>query len=309
MVLDRGLGLSFEGRVAVVTGAGGGLGRAYARELARRGAQVVVNDIGGSVAGTGTAAAPAEMVARDINAEGGIAVADANSVATPEGAEAIVANAREAFGRLDIVVNNAGILRDESFHRLTTEAWEAVLGVHLTGTMLLSRAAFITMREQGYGRIVNTTSSAGLFGNFGQASYGAAKMGVIGLTRVLAIEGATRGIKVNAISPGAMTRMTEPLMGDLAGAVDSRPELVAPVVAFLSHERCNLTGEVLSAKFGRVSRVFVGTASGYFNGDLTAEDVQEHLAEILDDEALAFPTNLEDEFRLILKDSATSRPA
>lgn len=307
MELDSGLGMSFDGRVAVVTGAGGGLGRAYARELARRGAQVVVNDIGGSVSGDGTAAGPAEVVARDINAEGGIAVADTNSVATAEGAAAIVAKAKDAFGRLDIVVNNAGILRDESFHRLTTDAWDAVLGVHLNGTMLLSRAAFITMREQGYGRIVNTTSSAGLFGNFGQASYGAAKMGIIGLTRVLAVEGATKGIKANAISPGALTRMTEPLMGDLAGAVDSRPELVSPVVAFLCHERCNLTGEVLSAKFGRVSRVFVGTAPGYYNSDLTAEDVEQHLAEILDDADLEFPTNLEDEFRLILKDAATSR--
>ena len=294
------MSLSFDGNVVLVTGAGGGLGRSYALEFARRGASVVVNDVGGAVDGTGQAAGPAQAVVDEIRAAGGQALADAHSVADPDGAEAMVAAAVEAFGRIDVVVNNAGILRDEALHKLTDAAWAAVTAVHLTGTMQVSRAAVRRMREQGYGRIVNTTSPAGLYGNFGQTSYGAAKMGIVGLTRVLAVEGASKGIKVNAVAPGARTRMTEAAMGPLGDVLDLRPELVSPVVVYLSHRRCELSGEVLSAAFGRVSRVFIGSTPGWFSRDLTAEAVEENLAAVLSDEGLSYPRNLEDEVGLAL---------
>jgi NAD(P)-dependent dehydrogenase (short-subunit alcohol dehydrogenase family) len=292
--------LSLEGRVALVTGAGGGLGRSHALELARRGAQVVVNDFGGTVAGAGSSPGPAKLVVDEIIEAGGVAIANSHSVATPEGAGAMVETAVREFGRIDIVVNNAGILCDEAMHKLTLESWEAVLAVHLTGTMLVTHAAFPHMREQGYGRIVNTTSAAGLFGNFGQCSYGAAKMGIVGLTRVLAIEGGPKGVRVNAVSPAALTRMTEAVMGPLGDVVVAKPELVTPVVVYLAHEGCSLNGEVISAAFGRVSRIFVGTTPGYFNLDLTPEAVEAHLTEIMDEKGLVFPQSINDEIALIM---------
>lgn len=292
--------LSFDGNVVLVTGAGNGLGRTYALEFARRGASVVVNDLGGAVDGSGQTSGPARAVADEIVAAGGQAVADTHSVADPAGAEAMVQAAVDAFGRIDVVVNNAGILRDEALHKLTDAAWAAVTGVHLTGTMLVTRAAVRHMREQGYGRVVNTTSPAGLFGNFGQASYGAAKMGIIGLTRVLAVEGASKGIKANVIAPGARTRMTEAVMGPLEQSLDLRPDLVAPVVLYLAHRRCELSGEVISAAFGRVSRVFIGSTPGWFNRDLTPEDVEANLDTILSDDNLCYPRNLNDEVALAM---------
>ena len=204
--------LGFDGKVAIVTGAGGGLGREHALLLAKRGALVVVNDLGGAVDGSGGSETPAEQVVEEIKAAGGEAVADANSVATPEGGEAIVQTAIDAFGRIDIVVNNAGILRDKAFHNMTDDLVQPVLDVHLRGAFNVTRPAWGKMREQGYGRVVNTASSAGIIGNFGQASYGAAKMGLVGLTHVLAIEGAKHNIKANAISPIARTRMTEEVL-------------------------------------------------------------------------------------------------
>ena len=292
--------LSFDGRVALVTGAGGGLGRSHALELARRGASVVVNDLGGSVDGEGSSASPAKLVVDEIIEAGGIAVADTNSVATSEGASGMVETAVSAFGRIDIVVNNAGILRDEAIHKLALSSWEALLDVHLTGTMLVSQAAFRVMREQGYGRIINTTSAAGLFGNFGQSSYGAAKMGVVGLTRVLAIEGETKGVKVNAVSPAALTRMTESIMGPLKELLVAKPELVTPVVAYLAHENCTLSGEIISAAFGRFSRIVIGTAPGYFDLEPTPEAIEAHLSEILDEGGMVFPKTLNDELALIM---------
>jgi len=207
--------IGYDGKVAIITGAGGGLGRSHALELARRGARVVVNDLGGSIDGTGASLGPAALVVDEIKSLGGDAVANTDSVATPAGGAAIVQSAIDSFGRIDIVINNAGILRDKAFHNMEPDLVDPVLDVHLKGAFHVTRAAWIKMREQNYGRVVNTSSNSGLLGNFGQANYGAAKMGLVGLTRVLAVEGAKFNIKVNAIAPVAFTRMTEALMGDL----------------------------------------------------------------------------------------------
>src|SRR4029077_10869736 len=225
--------------VAIITGAGGGLDREHALLLASRGAQVVVNDLGGSVSGEGGSEGPAHTTAKEIEDLGGVAVADTNSVATPEGGEAIVKTALDAFGRVDILINNAGILRDKTFHNMTPDLLNPVLDVHLKGAFYVTRPAWIKMREQNYGRVLNTSSNSGILGNFGQANYAAAKMGLVGLTRVLAAEGAKHNIKVNAIAPVARTRMTEDLLGSLANNVD--PALASPIVAWLVHEDCPVT--------------------------------------------------------------------
>ncbi|NBO54033.1 MAG: SDR family oxidoreductase [Actinobacteria bacterium] len=243
--------LGFDGKVAIITGAGGGLGRQHALLLAKRGALVVINDLGGAVDGSGSDASAAQRVVDEIKALGGEAVADHNSVATAEGGAAIVQTAIDAFGKVDIVVNNAGILRDKSFHNLTPDLTNAVLDVHLKGAFHVTQPAFVKMREQGYGRIISTSSAAGLFGNFGQANYGAAKMGLVGFTRVLAVEGERFNIKANVIAPLALTRMTEEIMGVLKDKVS--PEQVSPMVAFLAHEDCPTSGEVFSVYFEKLS--------------------------------------------------------
>ena len=273
--------LGFDDRVAIVTGGGNGLGRSHALEFARRGARVVVNDLGGSVDGSGGSRGPAHSVVDEIVALGGEAVANTDSVATPEGGRAIVASAIDAFGRVDIVVNNAGILRDKAFHNMTTDMINAVIDVHLRGAFYVTHAAWGHMREQGYGRVVNTSSNSGILGNFGQANYGAAKMGLVGFTNVLALEGAKYNIKANAISPIAFTRMTAELMPGLDEKL--RPEKVTPAVIYLSHESCAVTGEVYSVGGGTISRFFVGLTDGYVNPALTAEDVRDHLDEIRDE--------------------------
>ncbi|MGH9179171.1 MAG: SDR family NAD(P)-dependent oxidoreductase [Acidimicrobiales bacterium] len=285
--------LGFDGRVAIVTGAGGGLGREHALLLAARGASVVVNDLGTAVSGEGEAGGPAARTAREIEALGGVAVADTNTVATPDGGEAIVAAALEAFGRVDVVVNNAGILRDKAFHHMTPELLDPILDVHLKGSFWVTRPAWIRMREQGYGRVVVTSSSSGILGNFGQTNYGAAKMGVVGLVRVLAAEGAKYGIKANAIAPIAATRMTEHM---LAAAADRlRPALVSPVVAWLCHEDCPVSGEVFAAGGGRVSRFFTGLTQGHFDPDLTIEAVRDNFEQIRDTSNYTMPGSLADE--------------
>src|SRR5690606_31447286 len=222
--------LTFDGKVAIITGAGGGLGKSHALELARRGARIVVNDLGGSVSGEGDNASAPQLVVDEIVASGGEAVANHDSVATPEGGKAIVDAAVEAFGTVDIVINNAGILRDKTFHNMTPELLEPVIAVHLLGAFYVTQPAWVIMREKGYGRVVNTSSNSGLLGNFGQANYGAAKLGLVGFTRVLANEGRSKGIKVNAIAPVAKTRMTEDLLGPLGDKLEASE--VTPTVVY-----------------------------------------------------------------------------
>jgi len=291
--------LGYDGKVAIITGAGGGLGREHAMLLASRGAQVVVNDLGGSVTGEGGDEGRAHLAAREIEDRGGIAVADTNNVATPEGGEAIVRTAMDAFGRVDIVINNAGILRDRTFHNLTADLLMPVLDVHLKGAFYVTRPAWLQMREQGYGRVLNTTSNSGLLGNFGQSNYGAAKMGLVGFTRVLAAEGAKYNIRVNAIAPVARTRMTEDILGALADRLD--PALVSPMAAWLVHEDCPVTGEIYSAAGGRMARFFIGLTEGYYNPDLTLEDVRDHFEQIRDERGYHVPAGPADEFARLIK--------
>ena len=292
--------IGFDNKVAIITGAGGGLGREHALLLASRGAQIVINDLGGTVDGSGEGTeGPAHTTAKEINDLGGVAVADTNSVATPEGGEAIVQTAVDAFGKVDIVINNAGILRDKAFHNMTPDLLEPVLDVHLKGAFYVTRPAWKLMREQNYGRVINTSSNAGILGNFGQTNYGAAKMGLVGFTRVLAVEGARNNIKANAIAPIARTRMTEELLGPLAEQLD--PSLVSPLVAWLAHEDCDVSGEIYSAAGGRIARMFIGLTHGYYNPGLTVEDVRDHWGEIRDEEGYITPASLSDELRQVLE--------
>lgn len=290
-----------DGRVAVVTGAGGGLGKAHALLLAARGAKVVVNDLGGSLDGSGGSSSMADQVVAEIREAGGEAVANYDSVATVEGGEGIIRSAIEAFGTIDIVVNNAGILRDKSFVKMTPAMIEAVIDVHLKGAFYVTAPAFKVMREKGYGRIVFTTSSAGLFGNFGQANYGAAKMGLVGLSAVLAIEGLKYGIQSNVIAPIARTRMTESMLGPLADALG--PEEVAPVVAYLCSEASSVTHEVFSVGGGRVARVFVGLCQGWRpdGGGLTPESVAANLEKIMDPTDYMTPGQATQEIAVLAK--------
>ncbi|MEV1202344.1 SDR family oxidoreductase [Microbispora rosea] len=290
MTAAEGSELRFDGRVAIVTGAGHGLGRSHALLLGRRGAKVVVNDLGGALDGSGASSGPAAEVAELIVKNGGEAVASTDNVATPEGAEAIVRTALDAFGRVDVVVNNAGILRDRSFGKMTVEEFDAVIAVHVRGSFLVSRAAFPHMKEQAYGRIVNTSSPAGLFGNFGQANYSTAKMGLVGLTKTLGIEGARANIKANAIAPVAWTRMTETL---LPAEFESRftPERVSPLVAYLAHESCETTGEVFSVGAGRIARVFVAEGPGWRTDDLTVEAIRDNWEAVMAEQPY-LPTTL-----------------
>ena len=291
----------FDGRVAIITGAGGGLGRCHALELARRGAHVLVNDLGGAVDGSGSSMTAADRVVDEITALGGTAAANHDTVATPQGGLAIVQAAIDAFGRVDVLVNNAGILRDKAFHKMDDAMIAAVIDVHLKGALYVSQPAYRRMREQGYGRIVNTSSASGLFGNFGQANYGAAKAGLAGLTRVLALEGENHGIKVNAIAPIAATRMTEDILGSLSAKVS--PETVSPLVAYLAHEDCAVNGHVYSVAGGRVARIFVAETHGVVLTENTAEEISSKMSLIdeMDVERYHLPSSLEDETTIIAK--------
>ena len=291
--------LGFDGKVAIITGAGGGLGRQHALLLASRGALVVVNDLGGALDGSGSDKGAAQKVVDEIVALGGVAVADTNSVSTPEGGAAIVKSAVDAYGRVDIVINNAGILRDKSFHNLTPDLMNPVFDVHLKGAFHVTQPAFVLMREQGYGRIISTSSAAGAFGNFGQANYGAAKMGLVGFMRVLAVEGAKYNIKANSIAPLALTRMTESLFSG-AMAEKLQPELISPIVAFLAHEDCPVSGEVYSVGGGRVARVFIGETPGYFNANLTMEDVRNNFDQIRNEDGYIVPANISEETAMFM---------
>ncbi|MEZ4226408.1 MAG: SDR family oxidoreductase [Polyangiaceae bacterium] len=254
--------IRYDNRVAIVTGAGGGLGRTHALLLASRGAKVVVNDLGGSMDGSGGgSASAADKVVDEIKAAGGEAVASYDSVDNLEGASKIVAKAKDTFGKLDIIINNAGILRDVSFVKMTEEDWTKVLQVHLFGTMFVSKAAWPLLRENAFGRVVNTTSVAGLFGNFGQVNYAAAKMGIVGLTKALAQEGAKYNIRCNCIAPIAKSRMTETMTPpDILKNL--LPEYVSPMVAYLASEQCQETGQVYSAGAGYFSRIAVLEGAG-----------------------------------------------
>jgi NAD(P)-dependent dehydrogenase (short-subunit alcohol dehydrogenase family) len=280
--------LRFDDRVAVVTGAGRGLGCAYARLLAERGAKVVVNDLGGSLAGDGIDAAPAEQVVKAIRAGGGDAVACAESVATTDGATAIIGTALDHYGRIDVLIHNAGNVRRGSLKEMTYEDFDAVLDVHLRGAFNVVRQAFPVMTETGYGRIVLTSSIGGLYGNHDVANYAAAKAGVIGLANVTALEGADEGVTCNVIVPAAVTRMAAGI--DTSAYPPMGRELVAPVVGWLAHESCSVTGEMFVALAGRVARVVIAESPGVYRPSWTVEDVAEHLDEIRNIEApLIFP--------------------
>jgi NAD(P)-dependent dehydrogenase (short-subunit alcohol dehydrogenase family) len=283
----------FEGRVAVVTGAGRGIGRAHALLLAERGASVVVNDLGGSMQGIGADAEPASVVAAEIIAAGGVAVADNSDVASVASAAALVDTAVERFGRLDILVNNAGIIRWAGFPEADADNLASHLAVHVGGSFNTTRAAWPRMVEQGYGRVV-MTSSSGMFGLPHNLSYATAKAAVIGLTRSLATAGAAHGIRINVIAPAAFTRMAGQAADDSPTATQMSPDLVAPMVAFLAHEACPVSGEIYAAGAGRFARIFIASTEGYVHPTPgpTVEDVAENWAAINDETGYYIPADL-----------------
>jgi NAD(P)-dependent dehydrogenase (short-subunit alcohol dehydrogenase family) len=304
--------MRFDEQVAVITGAGGGLGKQYALLLASRGARVVVNDTGGSVTGTGSNLDAANAAAEEIRRQGGEAVADTSSVTSPQGGQAIIDTALRAWGRVDIVINNAGIVCDAPFEDMTADRLEPLLDVHLKGAFYVTRPAWNVMRAQRYGRIVNTCSAAGILGAERMTNYGAAKTGLIGLTRVLAAEGADHNIKVNAIAPIAYTRMlahsmdsagrpddpsAQVILDDLAAQYLQKldPALVAPVVAFLAHRDCPVSGEIYTVGAGHAARFFIGRTKGFYSPALSMEAVRDHFAEIRDDTDYTVPAGPADE--------------
>ena len=275
----------FQGKVVVITGAGNGLGRSHAHEFAKRGAKIVVNDLGGNVDGSGSGDA-ADAVVAEIEAMGGSAIANKASVSDKAGARSIIDDAMNAFGRIDILVNNAGILRDRSFKKMSLEEWDLVLDVHLNGTAYVTHAAWPIMNEQKYGRIVLTSSGSGIYGNFGQANYGAAKMGMLGMMNVLALEGARNNIRVNTLAPGAATRMIATIPGrDIdpdAPPPESAPKLVSPAVLFMCSEDAP-NGAVINASGGRYyrSQVFVNDPVE-LGVDATFEDLAKEAEKLMD---------------------------
>jgi NAD(P)-dependent dehydrogenase (short-subunit alcohol dehydrogenase family) len=293
--------IRLDNRVAIVTGAGAGLGRSHALLMAARGAKVVVNDLGGRMDGSGADKSAADHVVDEITAAGGEAAANYDSVATPEGAQAIVKTALDAFGTVDIVVNNAGIIRYKSFMQHTAEDFAANLAVHLSGSFYVSQAAFPTMKEKRYGRLVFTSSSGGLRGNADGVGYGAAKAGVLGLANVMAHTGAPYGIFSNVISPNAYTRMTENVVAE-RNIEKLSPEFISPLVVYLSSERCTLNHEIFAVGGGTVARTILALAPGWranSKADFTPEGIAEHLAEIMDMTNYSNPQNSEEETRLV----------
>jgi len=274
--------IRFDGKVAIVTGAGGGLGRQHALELARRGAKVVINDLGGSVDGSGGSSGAADLVVEEIKAMGGEAIANGSSVTDDAGVKHMVEQTMDAFGRIDILIANAGILRDKSFSKMEIADVEVVLDVHVMGTIKPTKAVWEIMKAQNYGRIVVTTSSTGLYGNFGQTNYGAAKLGLVGFMNTLKLEGQKNNIKVNAISPVAATRMTENLMPPEM-LEKLRPEFVTPGVVYLVSEDAP-TGVVLTAGAGVFATAKIFETEGVYLGDgaLSVEAVRDHWAQIED---------------------------
>jgi NAD(P)-dependent dehydrogenase (short-subunit alcohol dehydrogenase family) len=301
------MSIAFDGQVAIVTGAGQGLGRAYALDLGRRGAAVVVNDLAGLDSPEGSAA---EAVVREIEAAGGRAVASHDTVATPEGGAAIVEKALASFGGVDAVIHNAGVWRHEYFQDMTADQLVPVLDVHLRGAFFVTQPAWPIMMEKGYGRIVLTSSSTGVFGRVRGTNYAAAKAAMLGLSRALSIEGAAHGIKSNCILPVAPFRNRGPVPSELTDHLNNAglapevagPEIVAPMVVYLASSACAVTGEAFSAGGGRFGRVFLAVADGWLSpGDApaTAEDVEAHMAEIEDLSSYSMPPTSIDELGVI----------
>lgn len=272
--------LRFDNRVAVITGAGRGLGRAYALLLAAQGAKVVVNDPGGSLKGDGVDVGPAEAVVQEIRAAGGQAVACTESVATAEGGQAIIQAALDHYGRIDILIHNAGNVRRGSLKEMSYEDFDAVLDVHLRGAFHVVRPAFPLMCKAGYGRIVLTSSVAGMYGSPNVANYAMSKTSMIGLCNVAAIEGAAEGVKCNVIAPGAVTRMAEGL--DISAYPPMGPELVAPMVGWLAHESCSVTGETLLAIAGRMAKAYIAETPGVYRPAWSPEQIGEQMEAIRD---------------------------
>lgn len=297
--------IDFTGQVAVVTGAGRGLGRLYALELARRGARVVVNDLGGTVDGTGADRSVADQVVAEIERAGGVAVASHESVATADGGDAIVRTAVDRFGRLDAVVSNAGIFHTVSFDELPPPEWRRMLNVHLDGGFYLSQPAFRVMKAQGYGRFVFIVSSAGLFGQDEAAHYAAAKAGMFGLSNVIALEGARHGILANTVLPFGYSRMVTSTVGDRelleeqTGFLHAiEPDLVVPIVIFLASRSCAFSHHNYSACAGRYARAFVGLGEGWLakpGSNPTADDIEAHLPDISATEPFTIPGSIYDE--------------
>jgi NAD(P)-dependent dehydrogenase (short-subunit alcohol dehydrogenase family) len=296
--------IDFTGQVAIVTGAGRGLGRLYAIELARRGASVVVNDLGGSMHGEGADTSIADLVVDEIERTGGVAVASHDSVDSPQGGEAIVRAAVERFGRVDAVVSNAGIFNSIPFEELSTDDWRRMLSVHLDGGFYLSQPAYRVMKSHGYGRFVFISSSGGIFGQPLEAHYAAAKAGLVGLTNVIAIEGAQHGILANSVLPFGFSRMVTETVGDPKALEETgflkviQPELVVPIVVFLASRACEFSHHNYSACAGRFSRVFVGLGEGWLakpGSNPTADDIAAHLAEVSATEPFTVPSSIFDE--------------
>jgi NAD(P)-dependent dehydrogenase (short-subunit alcohol dehydrogenase family) len=296
--------IDFTGQVAIVTGAGRGLGRLYAIELARRGAAVVVNDLGGSMHGDGADTSIADAVVEEIERAGGVAAASHDSVDSPEGGEAIVRTAIDRFGRLDAVVSNAGIFNSVAFEDLSPTDWRRMLSVHLDGGFYLSQPAYREMKAAGYGRFVFISSSGGMFGQPMEAHYAAAKAGLVGLANVIAIEGAQHGILANTVLPFGFSRMVTETVGDPKALEETgflkiiQPELVVPIVAFLASRACEFTHQNYSACAGRFARVFVGLGEGWLaepDSNPTADDVAAHLAEVSATEPFTVPGSIFEE--------------
>ena len=289
--------ISYDGKVVIVTGAGAGLGREYALEFARRGAQVVVNDLGVAVNGSGATNSAADRVVEEIKKEGGKAVANYDSVATVDGGKSIVSTALNTFGRIDVLVNNAGFLKDKSFNKMSIDEWDAVMGVHLRGAFCVTQPAVAAMREQGYGRIILTSSTSGIFGNFGQSNYAAAKMGVVGLMNVLKLETAKYNIHINTIAPNAYSRMTESLLPqELASKLQAKFNV--PMVVYLCSEECKENGSIFIMGAGWYAKTAIICAPGVCLGDgsrdIYAEEIRENFAGITDLEgAKQLDNNLE----------------
>lgn len=294
------MNLRLDGLAVLVTGAGSGLGRAHALALAERGASVVVNDLGVTLDGEIADTSRAEQVAAEIVALGGVAIANTGSVALPGDADAMVADAIDAFGRLDAAVCNAGILRDQALHNVDDVAVAEVFGVHVFGTFYVARAAVRVMREQGGGRIVLTTSASGLYGNHGQTVYGAAKTAMLGLARSLALEGAPRGIHVNVVAPLGSSRMSESLFAD--SPIEFPATDVAAVVTYLAHPSCMLNGRCLSVGAGRVAEVIVAETAGMRAEVLTPETVRDGLEAWSHREKLYEPSSLREATELAAGD-------